>query len=223
MDRPVISLEAFEATLRGTITTWYLKDGSPAHAPGFAEQIYTESPPVQRKILLAAPKSSQAWTVIDDWSIIYRPQSSQDWSIVLTIIQNQGAPFLVCSTPDLQIPQAFFQRLSQKSNPHMTFIMYAALGTLPQADTYFFPCISPVDTHDIELLDKTIKKLIGNAPFQLKEALKDIYGAQAGLVVSRVDLSHYSVFWYYASGGQKKGAAANPFVELVQAYLSQGI
>lgn len=227
MDRSLISLEAFEANLRGTIAVWYLKDGTPAHAPGFADQIYTETPPIQRKILLAGPQTSQAWMVVDAWDIVYKAGTQQDWSVILAILQNQTAPFLVCSTPDLRIPAVFFQKLVQKPNPRMTFIVYAILGskeaTAIPAHTHFFPSVSPSDSYQIEQLDAVVKSLLGNAPFHIKETLKDIYSAQAGLTVSRLESTHYSVYWYYACGVKKGGVGSNPFVELVQAYLGQGV
>lgn len=223
MDRSLVSLEAFESNLRGTISIWYLKDGSPSHGPGFTDQIYTETPPIQRKILLSGQHSPQAWTVVDSWDIIYKPVSSQDWSIILAILQNQTVPFLVCSTPDLKIPPAFFQKLNQKPCPRMTFIVYSILGSKDAAGipahTCFFPSVSPVDTNQIEQLDTITKSLLSNVPFNLKDALKDIYSAQAGLVISRLENKHYSVYWYYASGATKKPASA--FMELIQAYLNQ--
>jgi hypothetical protein len=226
MDRSVVSLEAFEANLRGTISVWYLKDGTPSHGPGFADQIYTETPPIQRKILLAGPHVSQAWLVVDSWDIVYKAGSQQDWSVILAILQNQTVPFLVCSTPDLRIPPVFFQKLAQKPNPRMTFIAYTVLGTKDAAaipaHTHFFPSISPLDSLQIEQLDGVIKTYTGASPFNIKEALKDIYSAQAGLVVSRLESTHYSVYWYYAAGGAKKGGTgSNPFVDLIQAYLGQ--
>lgn len=229
MDRSLVSLEAFEANLRGTVSIWYLKDGAPAHAPGFAEQIYTESPPIQRKILLAGQHASQAWNVVDAWDIVYRPAGEHDWSIVLAILQNQRVPYLVCATPDVRIPAVFFQKLLQRTNPLMTFILYSVLGqasvsalaTGPiKPHTYFFPSISPIDSLQIEQMESVIKNLLGNAPFNIKEALRDIYSSQAGLVVSRLETAHNSVYWYYASAGQKKPASA--FVEVVNAYLAQG-
>ena len=224
MDRSVVSLEAFEANLRGTVAVWYLKDGTPAHAPGFAEQLYTETPPIQRKILLAGAQASQAWLVVDAWDIIYRPSSQQDWSVILAILQNQTAPFLVCSTPDLRIPSAFFQKLAQKPNPRMTFIVYAILGSKDAvgvpAHTYFFPSISPVDTYQIEQMEIVVRSLISNTPFNIKEALKDIYSAQAGLTVSRLESTHYSVYWYYATATKRSGSV---LVELVNAFLHQGL
>jgi hypothetical protein len=227
MDRSLVSLEAFEANLRGTVSIWYLKDGAPAHAPGFAEQIYTESPPIQRKILLAGQHASQAWNVVDAWDIVYRPAGEHDWSIVLAILQNQRVPYLVCATPDVRIPAVFFQKLLQRTNPLMTFILYSVLGQASplagspiKPHTYFFPSISPIDSLQIEQMESVIKNLLGNAPFNIKEALRDIYSSQAGLVVSRLETAHNSVYWYYASAGQKKPASA--FVEVVNAYLAQG-
>ena len=226
MDRSLVSLEAFEANLRGSVSLWYLKDGAPAHAPGFAEQIYTESPPIQRKILLAGPGASQAWSVVDAWDIVYRPAGEHDWSIILAVLQNQRVPYLVCATPDIKIPAVFFQKLFQRSNPLMTFILYSVLGQgsalapglAIKPHTYFFPSVSPVDSLQIEQLETVVRGLLGNAPFNIKDALRDIYSSQAGLVVSRLEGGHYNVYWYYASGAKKVGS---PLTEIVNAYLSQ--
>ncbi len=224
MDRSVISLDAFEASLRGSISTWYLKDDTPAHGAGYADQVYTESPPIQRRILLSAPATSQAWSVVDTWDIHYKVSAVTDWGIVLAILQNQQVPYVVCVAPELKPPAGFFQKLVAKPNPRMTMILYSVLDgsafvANPYVSAYFFPSVSPMDTVQVEYIERIQRALLGNAPFVLKDALKDIYSAQAGLVVSKVGYSAFHVFWYYASAAAK---AKTPLLEVIQAYLSQG-
>jgi hypothetical protein len=224
MDRSsVVSLDAFEASLRGTITTWFLKDETPAHGAGFTDQAYTESPPNQRRILLTAPSTSQAWSVVDTWDVIYRVGSIQDWGLALAILQNQNLPYVACVAPELKPPAAFFQKLTAKPNPRMTLILYSVLGegtfvANPFVSSYFFPCISPVDTVQVEHMERSLRTLVGNTSFTLKDTLKDIYSAQAGLTVSKVGYSAYHVFWYYATAAVR---SKTPLLELIQAFMGQ--
>ncbi len=230
MDRSsVVSLDAFEASLRGSITVWFLKDDTPAHPAGYADQVYTESPPIRRKILLTAPNSSQAWSVVDSWDIIYKVGAMNEWGLALAILQNQSTPFVVCVTPELRPPAPFFQKLVSKPNPLMTMILYSVLSggnfvensyvSNTYVSSYFFPFISPVDTVQVEHMERILRALVGNTTFSLKDTLKDIYSAQAGLTVSKVGYSAYHVFWYYAMTAAR---VKTPLVELIQAFLGQG-
>ena len=224
MDRSsVVSLDAFEASLRGTVACWFLKDDTPAHGAGAADQIYTESPPIQRKILLTAPSSSQAWSVVDTWDVVYRVSSVNDWGLALAILQNQSVPYVACVAPELKPPVAFFQKLAAKPNPRMTMILYSVLGdgaftANPYVSSYFFPSVSPVDTVQVEHIEKILRALVGNTTFTIKDTLKDIYSAQAGLAVSKVGYSAYHVFWYYASTTAR---VKTPLLELIQAFMGQ--
>lgn len=224
MDRSsVVSLDAFEASLRGTISTWFLKDDTPTHGAGFTDQVYTESPPNQRRILLTAPSTSQAWSVVDTWDVVYRVSSVQDWGLALAILQNQTVPYVACVAPELKPPAAFFQKLTAKPNPRMTLILYSVLGdgaftANPFVSTYFFPCVSAADTVQVEHMERALRTLVGNTSFTLKDTLKDIYSAQAGLSVSKVGYSAYHVFWYYATAAVR---AKTPLLELIQAFMGQ--
>ncbi len=224
MDRSsVVSLDAFEASLRGTISTWFLKDDTPTHGAGFTDQVYTESPPNQRRILLTAPSTSQAWSVVDTWDVVYRVSSVQDWGLALAILQNQTVPYVACVAPELKPPPAFFQKLTAKPNPRMTLILYSVLGegsftANPFVSTYFFPCVSAADTVQVEHMERCLRTLVGNTSFTLKDTLKDIYSAQAGLTVSKVGYSAYHVFWYYATAAVR---TKTPLLELIQAFMGQ--
>ena len=225
MDRSsVVSLDAFEASLRGTVACWFLKDDTPAHGAGAADQIYTESPPIQRKILLTGPTTSQAWSVVDSWDVVYRVSGMNDWGLALAILQNQSAPYVACVAPELKPPAAFFQKLAAKPNPRMTMILYSVLGVgtfsaNPYVSSYFFPAVSPMETVQIEHMESILRALVGNTSFALKDTLKDIYSSQAGLAISKVGYSAYHVFWYYATASAR---TKTPLLELIQAFMGQG-
>jgi hypothetical protein len=218
----VISLDAFEASLRGQISVWYVKDDMPAHPAGFVDQVYADTPPIRRKILLTAPTSSQAWSVVDTWIVVYKVSSPVDWALVVAILQNQSEPYIVCVAPELKPPADFFKKIHKL--PHMTMILYSVLDSAkvavnPYVSSYFFPSVSPIDTVLVEHIGGIVRSLVGNTSFAVKDVLKDIYSAQAGLVVSNVGYSAYHVFWYYATAA---GRTRSPLLELIQAFIGQG-
>jgi hypothetical protein len=56
----VVQLEAFEAPLRSRRIRWFLSPGTPiTYPPGFQEQLFLETPPFQRRILLTTSASSR--------------------------------------------------------------------------------------------------------------------------------------------------------------------
>lgn len=108
----VVQLEAFEAPLRGRRIRWFRSPtASVQYPPGFQEQCFAESPPFQRRVLLSAPQSSEAWKLLDRWDAIILPTAPVDWSLAITLIQNQAQPCLVLVTPEVRIPSAFFTKL----------------------------------------------------------------------------------------------------------------
>lgn len=204
----VVQLEAFESPLKARRLCWFLPQGAPAVLPpGFQEQFYTEAPLYQRKILISSHAASEAWKLAERWDAILLPQTQTDWSIVLAILTNSPQPTLVVGTPEIRIPAVLFQKTSTLGLKAPTIVCFQTL-TLPfqsgpiTFDAYFFP---PSQTIDDGLMEATQAALLQLLPsekirnFVLKDALRDLRGAGATLVTSRIEEAEPSLYWYYAT------------------------
>lgn len=224
----VVQLEAFEAPLRGRKIRWFL---SPSHGctypPGFQEQCFTESPPFARRILITATNSNEAWKVTDKWDAVLMPTTPTDWSLVLTVILNQPPPSLILCTPEVRIPAAVFQKAAQAGVKAPTIICLQTLQLpIPQApisfDATFFPPAKAVEDTLIDAIETVLPSLLSSDQmrgFVVKDALKDLRGAGATIVVSSIDDSYAALYWYYASEGKSKGK--DLLASVVQTLLSR--
>jgi hypothetical protein len=202
-----LHLEAFEAPIKGRRLRWILTPDFPvSYPPGFQEQVFTESPPFQRRILIISHQSSEAWKLVDKWDAVFVPQTPVDWSIIIAYIQNTVKPCIVCITPEVQTPLAFYQ----KSAPFLPTIVSFTTIPIQQSpitfDAVFFP-----PARDIEPFSDTITVLLNTLlpqeilrSFVLKEAIRDLRTAGATLVVSSIEESKTSLYWYYTSESSGK-------------------
>lgn len=210
----VVQLEAFESSLKARRIRWFISPLLPTvYPPGFQEQLFTESPPFQRRILLTSTASSEAWKMTDKWDMILMPQTQLDWSLALTIVMNQPPPSLVVTTPETRIPPQVFQRCAQMGPKAPTFICLQTLALpLPQApvsfDATFFPPAKDVEDALMEAMQIALASVISVhklGDFTVKDALKDLRGAGATLVASSIEESEPTLYWYYASEQKAKG------------------
>ena len=211
----VIQLEAFEAPLRGRRIRWSLAPGAQiTYPPGFQEQVCIENPPFQRRILLTCHQSSEAWKLVDKWDVVLIPQTAADWSLALTVIINIQAPALVIITPDCKVPPAFFQRCVQIPPPKApTLILFQTLSNPPPAapvtmDATFFPPSKVLEDTTLESMQTVLHQLCSSDTlhnFVLRDALRDLRGAGATLVVSHIGEEKPSIYWYYATEAHGKG------------------
>lgn len=193
-----VQLEAFESSIKNRRLRWFLTD-IVSYPPGFQEQVYTESPPFQRKLLITSHKSSEAWKLVDAWDAIFIPQSPLEWSLILAYIQNTPLS-IVCLTPEVQTPTAFYQKAQTTT---VTFMSIASPNITPLIlfDATFFP-----PAHSLELYLEQTKTLLNSLvsgevlrTFVLKDAIRDLNAAGATLVISSIEESKASLYWYYVS------------------------
>jgi hypothetical protein len=208
----VVQLEAFESSLKHRRIRWFLPPGhGTTYPPGFQEQCFTESPPFQRRILLTARQSSEAWKLTDKWDAVLQPQTPTDWSLALTVLLNQPPPTLVICTPECVIPAAVFQKCLQAGQKAPTFVWFQILQLpIPQApiqfDATFFPPAKAVEDSLIEAIETVLPSLISGHQLQhfvVKDALRDLRGAGATIVVSQIEDVQPTLYWYYASESPK--------------------
>lgn len=224
----VVQLEAFEAPLRTHRIRWFLSPTQGyTYPPGFQEQCFTESPPFTRRILLTSPQSNEAWKMTDKWDGILMPTTPTDWSLVLTFLLNQPPPCLVICTPEVKVPAAVFQKVAQAGPKAATIICFQTLQLpIPQApitfDATFFPPAKAVEDTLIEAIQTVLPQLISSDQmrnFVVKDALKDLRGAGATIVVSSIEDSQAALYWYYASETRSKGK--DLLATVVQTLLSR--
>jgi len=199
-----VQLEAFESSIKNRRLRWFLTDLI-SYPPGFQEQIYTESPPFQRKILIASHKSSEAWKVVDAWDAVFIPQTPLEWSLILAYLQNTQSPSIICITPEVQTPNAFYLK-AQATIVTFSNISCANLTPLITFDATFFPPANQLENY-IEQTNGLLKSLVSNEilrTFVLKDAIRDLRAAGATLVVSSIEESKASLYWYYVSETQVK-------------------
>lgn len=207
----VVQLEAFEASIKGRRLKWFLaQDAAIAYPPGAQEQIFSEVPPFQRRVLLLATTSSEAWKLVDRWDAVFVVQNGVEWSVVLSYIQNTTAPALVVLAPEVQAPPAFFQKAAHLGPKTPTLLCFAYLAAathqpLVAYDAVFFP--PPRDIEQcLEQTQGILAGLVSNETlktFHLRDAIRDLQSAGATLVISSIEESSPSLYWYYTSETQQ--------------------
>ena len=106
-----ISLEAFDAELRGKISQWVLASDDTCSLPnGFFDQLISGSSNFQTSILLLSKQDSKGWYLSYPWEMTFIPESNTDWSLILSILQHLKSPQLIVVCPKLQVPNAFWQK-----------------------------------------------------------------------------------------------------------------
>lgn len=209
----VIQMEAFEATLRNKRIRWFLSHGAPiTYPPGFQEQLFLETPPFQRRILLTTPASSEAWKLVDRWDGILLPVTSADWSLALTVCMNQPSPALVILTPEVKPPPAFFTKCQTLGLKGPTIVHFQTL-TIPVPlaaitfDATFFPPSKSFDETALEATQIVLHQILSSSSlrnFELKDAIRDLRGAGASIVVSSIGEQEPCLEWFYATETKTK-------------------
>jgi len=207
-----VQLEAFEASIKSRRMRWFLTPNSPiAYPPGFQEQIYTEITSLQRKILLTSHQSSEAWKLVDRWDTVFIPQTPMDWSLILAFLQNTPTPSCILITPEVQVPVAFYQKSQQhKTSPTIiavSMISSASVTPLIAFDATFFPPAKELEGF-IDQTTLILQSLLTAdilRSFVLKDAIRDLKSAGATIVVSSIEESKSSLYWYYTSESHPKG------------------
>ena len=102
-----------------------------------------------------------------------------------------------------------FQRIDTR-NAHVCFGQYTYVSGLVTPltvfDATFFPPAKELENY-IEQTNGLLKSLITNdilRTFVIKDAIRDLRAAGATLVVSSIEESKSSLYWYYVSEGQIK-------------------
>jgi hypothetical protein len=211
-----VQIEAFESSIKNRRIRWFLTDSFISYPPGFYEQVYTESPLFQRKILITSHKSSEAWKLVDSWDSIFVPQTPVEWSIILAYLQNIASPSIVCISPEVQTPTAFYQKVKTTT---VTFSLFSSANIMPLIifDATFFPPAKELENY-VDQTNGILKCLLSNEMFRsfiLKDAIRDLQSAGATLVLSSIEESKVSLYWYYISVGSIKESLLDSVVQTI--------
>jgi hypothetical protein len=196
-----ISLEAFDGNLRGKLSQWILPSQDFCALPnGFQDQILSTTPPFQTHILLMSKQDSKAWLLCYSWDMTFIPETPNDWSLLLSVIQHLKKPILIVTTPKTHAPPAFWQKCQtiqvnpptcvclrdmppedsntitiQQNNIIPNTIFYPKLDIITESQFTKLSSILPASAQQsIQLLD-------------LRSVYRDLRGAGASLCLSLTD------------------------------------
>jgi hypothetical protein len=201
-----VNLEAFESSIKNRRIRWFLTD-IVSYPPGLHEQVFNESPPFLKRLLISGQKSSEAWKLVDAWDAVFVPTTPIEWSLILAYIQNIAKPSIVFITPEVQVPAAFYQKSAGlTTSVTFSFINSATLAPLVGFDATFFPSAHELENY-VDQTNGILKSLVSGEiirNFVLKDAIRDLRSAGATLVVSSIEESKSSLYWYYVSESHVK-------------------
>ena len=213
-----VQLEAFEASIKGRRLRWFLAPDCISYPPGFQEQMFTESPPFQRKILVTSHQSSEAWKLVDAWDAVFVPQTPIEWSLIIAYIQNTAKPSILCIIPEVQAPLAFYQKIVGVT----TLVVFSTLSqvTIPTAITFDATFLPPAkDLDNVDQINTLLQRLVVQESlhnFSLKDAVRDLKSAGATIVISSIEESKASLYWYYISELSQKSTLLDVIIQTVR-------
>jgi hypothetical protein len=205
-----ITLEAFEAQLRGTSVLWYLASKatsqttySPQYPPGFIDQVVTDAAPFQKKCLVISPQTPPGWRLIDDFDIIFRPVTTVDWSLLLTFLTNSAKPLLCILAPYVYPPAQLLQKLPT-SITLVSLVFMDEPSTNLHVGAYQSILLPPLSLDVIPTISFPQHLGISNPTWNIITVLRDLHGAGASLVVSSAERQVQKQFyWFYTSNNQQ--------------------
>jgi len=207
-----ITLEAFEAQLRGTSILWYLASKatsqstySPQYPPGFIDQVVTDAAPFQKKCLVISPQTPPGWRLIDDFDIVFRPITTVDWSLLLTLLTNSAKPLLCVLAPYVYPPAQLLQKLPT-SITLVSLVFMDEPSTNLHVGAYQSILLPPLSLDVIPTISFPQHLGISNPSWNIITVLRDLHGAGASLVVSSIGdrLTQKQFYWFYTSSNQQQ-------------------
>lgn len=199
-----ISLEAFDANLRGKYVQWLVTSSDNCSLPqGFQDQILSGHPALQTNVLILSKQDAKAWLLAYSWDLTFIPESNTDWSLLLSVLQHMKKPILVVTTPQCKVPDAFWQKCITQSVPATTCVALRATAAdhsnaLPT--TLFYPPLQEYTEDEFVKFNQTLHPLLkaGLQTLDLRTLYKELRGSGASLCLSQIDSRMgYSPMWFY--------------------------
>jgi hypothetical protein len=188
-----ISLEAFDANLRGKYVQWIVTSSDNCSLPqGFQDQILSGHPNFQTTILILSKQDAKAWLLAYSWDLTFIPESNTDWSLLLSILQHMKKPILVVTTPQCKVPDAFWQKCITQSVPATTCVALrtsAADHSNSLPTTLFYPPLQEYTEDEFVKFNQTLHPLLkaGLQTLDLRTLYKELRGSGASLCLSQID------------------------------------
>jgi hypothetical protein len=209
----VLTIENFDATLRGTKILQYILKGC-QDAPLY-EIAAAGGEPFSRSILIAPSRAvgaqqffRTAWDAVfqvraavnqqtaNSYNGTQSQQASQDWSFILTYITNSPKPVCIFVEDGIDPPDAFIKKLPQTA----TLIVQKTIGQRPSSlyDTIYFPPISEANSHEANIILSCLDILLASKNEDRRSWLKELRVAGAGIVWTRFEerSQQGAVYWY---------------------------
>jgi len=190
-----VSLEAFDANLRGRISQWILSSQEVCSLPnGFCDQVLSGTPSFQTSVLLLSKQDSKAWYLAYTWDLTFIPESQTDWSLLLSMLQHLKGPLLLVTSPKIQVPQAFWQKCLTATKIAPTCVCLKYITDTPIQTTFlphsiFFPKLDLItDTQFTKIpsmFPSAVQQSIQN--LDLRSIYRELRGSGASLCLSLVD------------------------------------
>ena len=193
-----ISLEAFDGTLRGKLSQWVVPSSVCALPLGFHDQIMSTAT-FSTCILLTSKVDSKAWLLSHSWDMTFSPETSTDWSLMLSIIQHLKKPILIVSTPKTIVPQTFWQKCLTGTGI-VTCACLKDISDLASQTSYpyyaiFFPSLEVIN--EIQLTQCLLPYL---KDIDHRSLYRELRGSGASICLSILDSKmnpSYTPTWFY--------------------------
>ena len=209
-----ISLEAFDGTLKGKLSIWILPNNDSCALPnGFQDQVLS-GVTYQTQILLMTKQDSKAWFLSHTWDMTFVPETTTDWSLLLSIVQHLKKPVLIVATPKCKLPPAFSQKCqAMQYAPTCVQLKDLSSESIQQSTVtsvvpnfIFFPKLDSIsDTQFMKIpsqLPPTVQQSIQT--LDLRTLYRELRGAGASLCLSLIDtrlttgsMPLFTTTWFY--------------------------
>lgn len=214
-----ISLEAFDGTLKGKLSMWILPSQESCALPnGFQDQVLS-GVTYQTQILLITKQESKAWFLSHSWDMTFVPETTTDWSLLLSIVQHLKKPVLIVTTPKCVAPQAFWQKCQAMQQNAPTCVqlkdLYNSTISVSQNSTLvsvlpsfiFFPKLDSISDTEFMKIPSSLPSAVQQSiqTLDLRTLYRELRGAGASLCLSlTVDsrltngsVPFFSTTWFY--------------------------
>jgi len=190
-----ISLEAFDANLRGKYTQWIVPSHEYCTLPsGFQDQILSGTPAFQTSILLLSKQDPRAWLLAYSWDLTFSPELPSDWSLLVSILQHLKKPVLLLTSPNCIAPLAFWQKCLSL-NPSPTCVALRQIsepGSLYPTGiphVVFYPKLDLITEAQFMKIPSTLPQGVQQYinSLDLRSLYRDLRGAGASICVSLID------------------------------------
>jgi hypothetical protein len=191
-----ISLEAFDGSLRGKISQWVLQSNDICALPsGFQDHILSGANPFQTNILLMSKQDSKAWLLSHTWDLTFIPETTNDWSLVLSLLQHLKKPILLVTTPKCNAPQAFWHKCQTMQGQPPTCAILRELpsditiASISVPHVVFFPKLDTLTEAQFIKIPSTLHTSIQQSiqSLDLRSLYRELRGAGASLCLSLTD------------------------------------